>query len=736
MTAARDLPAGGAAEAVEEPAIAGAPGGRPRGRRAIDPMASWRKHGAKLPLTLAVVFAVGFPLFWLKGNPRYYAETAVRVAPTYVKNLQDEADIQLASTTQYLLFVQQQVTTIRSFDVALGALRRLKDRGRIWQEEGESDRHAAERLMAAITVRPIKDTYLVTIGLEGDRPDGLDQIVNAVAGAYLDLASEEGLYGSDLRIRSLADRRAELQRKIDESVEKVAGIARDIGVSTFEDTQLNPFDSALVATREALAVATRARIAAESRHQALAEAQRREDALEVESAARETLERNQAVASATKLYHDRRAVLLGQLSGLSAGHPGYRALQRQLGELDTELGRVTGGELAQAKGLIARRRATKAAEELSRAQLEVDAARRNEEGLQRQDGELQARMADFTTRYQAAIDLTADIRRARKRVETISNRMDSFSLESQAPGFVRVVTAARPVERPASGGHRKPLVALGLLAALVALAVPIALDRFNPTIVVPGDVERAIGSPTLGWTAERRDAGTSAAANDQVRRLALSLAREREEHGTSRIAFTAAQAGAGSSTLVLEVARELNRLGVRTVALGANRLHPDPRFAGPVAGPTLVDAMAGEVDIAAAIAPGNAGVPDRVPFGAPADDVVDLSAPPFRAALGRLADLYEMVLVDAAPLLATSDAEVLAKAADAAVLVVPAGRVRPATLQAAARILERLSLAVVGTVLVRVRTDENRRSLGGDLPDSARAPVSPVAARVQRWLWT
>lgn len=344
-------------------------------------------------------------------------------------------------------------------------------------------------------------------------------------------------------------------------------------------------------------------------------------------------------------------------------------------------------------------------------------------------------MADYATKYQAAIDLTADIRRARKRVETISNRMDSFSLESRAPGFVRVVSPARPAEKPIAGGRKKLLLVVCLAAGMLGLAVPIALDRLNPHIVVPGDIEPVLGIAPMGWVAERRDARTAAIALDQVQRIALGLMRERQEHGTGRVAFTAVRSGAGTTTLTLEVARELTRLGVPAVAVEANCLHADARFAGGSPAPNLGDVVAGRARLDEAIVRGNAGTPDRIQLGAHADLPLDVSQAPFRDAIAELGSRYAMVLIDAPPLLVTSNAEVLAQMANAAVLVVPANAVRRPTLQAAARALERLSLAVVGTVLNRVRVDEHARALAPLLPKEGLEAAEPVGARVQRWLW-
>ena len=48
--------------------------------------------------------------------------------------------------------------------------------------------------------------------------------------------------------------------------------------------------------------------------------------------------------------------------------------------------------------------------------------------------------------YGEAVNLGDEANRARSRLESIEDRIDFLTLESQAPGFVRSVTAARATQ--------------------------------------------------------------------------------------------------------------------------------------------------------------------------------------------------------------------------------------------------------------------------------------------------
>lgn len=646
--------------------------------RRLDPLASWRRHRRKLPVVALLALALGAPLAWWAGRPTFYAEAALRVSPSYVENLQDESDVQLASTTQYQQFVQQQIAMLRSYEVASAALAHLGARRGLWQRPDESERRAAERLMAALLVRPVRDTYLVTVGLDGEAPEGLADIVNAVAEVYADQARDEGLFGSDERVRQLAERRRLLEADIERDVARLSAIAGELGVSTFNDTERNPLDASLEATDAALADWRRRRIAAEARLAALEAAQAREGALEVDSEARQQLNDNQALASATRLYHERRQALLAQGSGLAADHPGARAIARQLEELDADFARVAGQQLVATKEVLAQRRATHAAEEHSRAALDVAHARDVEAQLATELAAQQARIAQYAVQYQTAVDLTGDIRRTRKRIESISNRMDSFSLEAGAPGFVRLATPAREVEQPITGGRRKLLLLVLAGAGLLTLLVPLLLDRFDRRILLPGDLERLLGFAPLAWIVRRGPAGQSAVATDQTRRLGLALARERQRDGTRRVALCGVRDGAASGALAANLAGELRRHGMRA-AIARGTLN------------------------------GAAPTPE---------------------------ESADIVLIDAPPLLASADAEDVVARADLALLVVAAGELESREVVAAARVLERVAPAAVGAVLTEVAADEHPRSVAGMLPRPLPPPSPPWRLALQRWLWT
>ena len=705
---------------------------RPTGiGRRLAPLRSWRRHRWLALALVGGILLLGAPLAWWKGRALYATEAAVRVSPTFAKVLQDDEELKLPSYTQYRQFVEQQVRTIQRYETIVAGLQRLGPQRGLWQQEGESERHAAERLMGALVIKPVPDTYLVTVGLEGHDPVGMAEVVNAVVEAYLAAQLDDEFFGIGERVKQLEAERARMASAIDTQAAELARLSGELGVTSFNESGTNPYDEVLSSEEHLLGHARQQRIEAEARFAALDKAQAREGTLDVDAAADAAVVNDPALSAMRLVLMKWRGEVLEQLSGLTSEHPGRPALERQLKEIDAELNAARDQAASGARARITGERKTTAAREYSRAQAAVDETRQSEQGLTDEVTRLRDRVAWYTATYQQALNLRAAIARDRKQLNRIADRVQFLTIEQRSPGFVRMVSPARTPETPIKGGRTKLLVVVLSLALLLAAAAPIALDRFDPHIIAPNDLARTLGFAPLGWTAAPATGAAAAVAADQLRRLALAIDRERRAHGSRRFAFSGVAPQSGVSSAALDVGRELAQLGVRTLVIDCNPLTPDPRYRGLAAAGGLAAVVDGSLQPAEAIAAAAGGLPDRVPLGAGAGPTPLAPLDAFRAALDAWNADHDVLILDAPPLLSDADAELVVQSADAAVLVAAAGTVLPADVRRAARVLERLQPPVVGALLTGVRLDDGRV----DVPASPAGAASR-APGLLRELWS
>ena len=648
----------------------------------LRPLGSLLAHPRAALAAALCVGVLGAPLVWIKGTPQFASSALIHVAPRYMKNARDDLELELQSNTQYRQFVQQQIQTVRRRDVMTDALRRIEEAGGHWQLENESEARAVERLASQVQVAAVPDSYLVRIRVEGRRAEGLAAIANAVAQAFLQSARSESLYGADQRLKNLRERLAGVESELDRHLARRAEIARSLGVSTFVDTQLNPFDRLYVEAREGLATARRQRIEAESRLAAYGEKGAPDPGI---AAPADLVALDAGLNSLKANLYKRRAELTTAMSGLTDSHPAASAGKEEISEIDTEVA-------AQARRLDKNARAG------VRAKLEAAVAltRRAEAELEREVEIERKRSSEHAARYNEALEIGVQVERLRKEQEQLLERANFFATESNSPGFVYLASAAATPEFPVAGGRRK--LALALLGAALAagLLAPVALDTLGRRLRGPVDAQRLLGFEPAGWLAATRVPGASAFNAGQLRRIAARLLREHDRHGTRVYALAGCRSDA-ATPLAIELAQVCNALGARALVI---QLKPrdDPRYAGDR--PGLAQALTGEAAIADCVMPGTPDLPERIRCGLATGTLPAIRRLP--ELLGQLPGGHDVVLLDAAPLAISPDTELALAAANGALLVIDAAGDRPRDVREALAILERIAPASAGAVMTGV----------------------------------
>jgi polysaccharide biosynthesis transport protein len=686
--------------------------------RGIKPLVSLRAHRRLALSVMLLVALVGLPVAWIKGQAIYQSTAVLHVSPRFLSNLQQDQEFELQSNSQYREFVQHQVRTINRYEIVRDALQNLGERRFLWQRPEEGERRAVERLQAALQIQSVPDTYLITVSLEEVKPDGLAEIVNAVVETYLKQEKEEEFYASDQRLANLTTERTRLLGEIQTLSAQRTELVQELGATTFTPNNPSPYDQLLVSSKEALATARRRRIEAEAQLAAFDPAQKNgEKALD--AAAQDLMAKDTGLSTLKANLYKRRGELLSQISGLAPDHVGRKAAERESQEIDTELNRVSKELFDSFRTLLLEQRKTAVRE-----------TRRTEQDLDAEVEKTSANATWYATRYGKALAVDIDIDHLRKRLDAIEDRVSFISLEKQAPGFVRLVSPARPPEIPVKGGRKKFFALFVVAAVCLGLAAPVAVDFLDPRIHAADELDNLLGFAPMGWLPDRTDPRTQPFVHDQLLRLAGNLDRERRTHGTRMFVFSAVRPGGGTTTLVLDLARTLTDLGIPTLAVEVNAFKPDERYTDDLARPPLAAVLNDYIAIDKAIVPGTETLPDRVAVGA-ANSTRHLEAlHQLKVTLSPLSSRYELFLLDAPPLLLSADTELLVGIIDAAVLVVEACGVSKGEVTRAARTLERLAPTVVGTILNRVQMYQG----GGYFAELLQEHQSGQKVAVSRWL--
>ena len=533
--------------------------------RKIDPRRSVRAHAPLALVTLVVVLLAGFPIAWKKGKRTYAAQAVVYVSPRFLKNLDDDKEFELQSNSQYREFVQQNVRTVDRYDIMEESVRRLSQQGHSWQHNRETLEQAARRLQGELKILPVPDTYQISVQLEDDKPERLAETVNTVVTVFLEKSRDEDFYGRDLRLASLQQEERSLQADIASLAKDKDDIAQELAVSVFSESFSNPFDQLLVGSKQALAVARQKHIVSEAQLKSLERPTLTDAPNGLQAYASEMARKDTDITSLQSNLNFRRNDLLAKLAGMRPNHPGRAEIEAELKQIDV----VSQSKREDLEG-------TYASILLAQRQAEAGADARAEDETEKQVSEQAAQAIWYSHNYQKGINIRYEMERARKRLEAVEDRMDFVQQEGRAPGFARLFSAARYPIEPMSGGRKKPILILLVLAAALSVAGPLALDYFDPRLLSPNEVEKLLGFAPLGFTLAPSETESKnvnpvfdqsvsdqlvAGQKDRLRRLAAAIERDSERNGSRSFLFVPVNADAGVAEAVGGIARELAVLG-------------------------------------------------------------------------------------------------------------------------------------------------------------------------------
>ena len=332
--------------------------------------------------------------------------------------------------------------------------------------------------------------------------------------------------------------------------------------------------------------------------------------------------------------------------------------------------------------------------------------------------------------------LAADDAQLQARERTLQRIYDDLQREYQlariaengAVAMVRPIDSATLPIAPVSPDRRRDAIMAAVLGVLLGVGAAVLLDRLDDSVRSPDEIATQLNLPVLGMIpAIKIDAEGRAASMVTMERLVthanprspvaeayrslrtnLAFARAREEIKT--LVLTSPGPADGKSTTVANLAITFAQQGQRTLLIDADlrRAVLDKTFSVPRS-PGLTEVIVGETELSAAV--NETAVPNLYVLGSghfPPNPSELLGSSAMRNVLREAKEQFDVILFDSPPLLAVTDAAVLATMVDGTVIVV---RMGATARQAVRRAIGQLH-AVHGRVLGAVMNDVDLRRSG------------------------
>ena len=662
----------------------------------INVLRSLKIHAITASLIALVTCGLGLAVL-LRHRPTFSATSIIYVSPNFPKTLTDDREQQY----QYETYIQEEIHSVTRYDVIADAIKKLPPG--TWQFPGESEESAVNRLQGSLEIDRIANTYQVGITLQGGRPGRLAEIVNAVTNTYIEKAKDEEFYGRDERLDTLRQERARIQSELDSLLQEQATIAKSLGVAIVSGEGSDPFDSQLEKMRTDLNTAHSQRIQAEAQLSSIENGDPSAPNSALSAAADEIVASDPQLTALKTSLGQKRSELLGTLAGLTPNNPLRKQTEEQLADTEAALQKMQ-----------TTLRAKAAARLEEKLHAEVNRAATVESRLLHDLQQQTNAATTATPKFQRSDEIKADVERLQTRYNTIDERIGNLELESSSPGSVHLFQPARTPLGPAPSKTHKYLLMLFPMSILLGIAAAVLFDLLDPHLYTGADVEAVMGFSPIGVLLDDREV-TQLVYDECALRLAAGIDHAAHSAGVRTFVVTGITAGAGTTTIVGHIGSTLAKLGRKTLTIDSSG------NSNPVAYATvnLTEApRASETggEPAAQRGPGTE-IQSTVVTQPLSSKVTPLATSFMAKAFQELTNEYDIVLIDAAPILTSAETEYLARFADVTILVGESAKTKKAELKRSARLLERLNVGGVAVIINKVGLLRAEKSLKQDLTE-------------------
>lgn len=286
-----------------------------------------------------------------------------------------------------------------------------------------------------------------------------------------------------------------------------------------------------------------------------------------------------------------------------------------------------------------------------------------------------------------------------------NNGADAVKATILAPAQVPTAPSSPNVTRNIGIG-----VVLGLV---IGLGVALARNAVDTKIRSVQDIERLTDSPVLGTIAFDDKVPQHpmvvadeplSAPSEAIRRLRTNLQFVDTTKDSKIIVITSSVPGEGKSTTSMNLAAALATAGSRVLLIDADLRRPSiAAYMGMEGRAGLTSLLIGHADASDVIQPWRDTTLHILPSGRiPPNPSELLGSERMQELLDELSLRYDTILIDSPPMLPVTDATVLTRIADGAVIVVGAGRTHRGQLGESLATLETAGAKLFGLVLNKI----------------------------------
>jgi capsular exopolysaccharide synthesis family protein len=562
---------------------------------------------------------------------------------------------------------------------------------------------ATDKVAGNLDVIPPESGELIRYSYSSESPQLSAQIANAIADAFINSSLqrkyEASAYARNFLERQIAKTRGELENSERQLVQyaQAQGIintssagAGSADASSSNSDADSPQGESLIQLNQALSDATAKRVAAQGAYQAALGS----GMTSQEAASTQPLQ--QQLAALEAQYQDK-------LTYLKPDHPQMVSLHSQIDELQKQ---------------IAKDAAQVSSARINSLRADYQAAAAAERALQAKVAQLKGQVLNLRGRSIQYAILQRDVDTNRALYNALLQRYKQVGVAGGiGTSPVSIVDHASVPAAP-----YKPKLILNLLVGVVlgliaGMGIAVVLEYNSDTIKTREDVRKKLGIACLGSIPKRSGkdfllqdlSDPGSAVSEAYSTVAASLQFSTESGVPKVLLASSARSGEGKSSSVLALAQNFARRGNSVLLIDCDLRKPAFKTAADDIG--LTKLLTNDEPVAAHVSATqfeNLWLLGAGPL--PPNPADLLSTSRFQAILREAAAQFDMVLIDAPPVLGLADSSLLAAICKNVIFVVESGKTRRAAALEAVNRLRRSGAHVLGAILSK--SVEDSRAYG------------------------
>ena len=641
-------------------------------------------------LVSTILAAASCSAIWLVVRPKYSVGSTVHIAPTVRPILFKDTETDISR--HYHTFMNTQAR----FMVSPGIIRRTLDRTDIRSLPSiiGSPTPAAD-VASRVKVDILTGTQLLQLTMIGEHPEDAATIVNGLLDTYLTVCEERKKTWDERILGSLRRQQNQLGADLSAKTVQLHELADSVGLDTADSGDDNQ-DSWVTKLRELLTEAQTKRAVAAARMARLDASKEDEVPPGIEPVGFEAYlrESQKWQATAGQLAELERAALDDERLRRGPAHPEVAARPQRIAALRERLSNVRAEVLKKYRDLL-------------RWRLEADLLR-GQTTVQALQEELDNAMRQRVTHARDAF-VIEDMRHQRDHLEQalvrVRDKIWNVEIEQNRMARVTIDSPAVAPEAPNIDKRPKYVAAACFMSLMIGVGIALLRDRLDTSIHDPREVTRRLGVPLLGSVQYVPNCNGPVLAGDErildpIRGISAALLTSSCNGRAHTRLITSPTVGSGKSSMAMNLARSLASTGRRVLLVDADNAGQGVTEAFELTGhPGLKELFEDTCHSDQTIYQSDIENLQILPAGQRLAHFGELLAKQHaQETVTSLFGTYDDVVIDSAPVLANSNAVVLATMVDEVILVLRAGKSTREEAQAARHILSLVGDKLVGVI--------------------------------------